>query len=139
MAEQTNQTTIIGADTHIKGEMSFDNTARLLGTFEGKIAAKGELHVADGASCRAEVEASRVNVDGSVEGDVTARERVQLNAKATMRGDLVAAKLVVAEGATFVGHVTVGPDAAKGAGKVGQTMAEPKPTADPTKSEPIRR
>jgi len=136
MAEQTNQTTIIGPDTHIKGEMSFDNTARLLGTFEGKITAKGELQVAEGAACRAEVEASRVTVDGTVEGNMNARERVSLNANAEMRGDRSAAKLVVAEGAVFVGHCSVGPDAAKTAKPGAAQMAEPKPEA---KNEPARK
>lgn len=117
MAEHPNQTTVIGADTRIKGEMTFEGAARILGTFEGNISAKGELHVADGASCKAVVDAGKVTVDGSVEGNVTARERVELTARARMKGDLVAAKLLVAEGASFVGHVTVGPDAVKG-GKI---------------------
>ncbi|TVQ30496.1 MAG: polymer-forming cytoskeletal family protein [Phycisphaeraceae bacterium] len=114
MADSGNQTTVIGADTHIKGEMSFDGHARILGTFEGKISAKGELHVAEGANCKASVEAGAVQVDGSVEGDLTARDRLQLNPKARIKGDMTAAKLVVAEGASFTGHCRIGPDAAKG-------------------------
>jgi cytoskeletal protein CcmA (bactofilin family) len=142
MAETGNQTTIIGADTHIKGDMTFDGTAKLLGTFEGKISAKGDLHVAEGATCRAVVEAGRVTVDGSVEGNVTARERVELTAKARMKGDLVASRLLVAEGASFTGHVTVGSEAAK-SGKLQDNaamMAEPKPGAGaPARPEPARR
>jgi len=114
-----NQTTIIGADTHIKGEMSFDRSCRLLGAFEGTINAKGQLHVADGASCKAEVEAGEIVVDGTIEGNVTARERIQLNGKSKLIGDVVAAKLIVAEGASFSGHVSVGPDAIKGGGSGG--------------------
>jgi cytoskeletal protein CcmA (bactofilin family) len=125
MAEQGNQTTVIGADTHIKGEMTFDGSARILGHFEGTIHSKGDLHVADGASCKAVVEASKVTVDGMVEGNVSARERVELTARAKMKGDLVASKLLVAEGAAFSGHVTVGPDALKG--KPGEHLAETKP------------
>src|ERR1044071_4572713 len=100
MADAT-QTTVIGADTHIKGEMNFDGSARILGKFEGNIHAKGELHIADGASCKAVVEANKVTVDGTVEGNVSARERVELTSKAKMKGDLVAARLLVAEGASF--------------------------------------
>ena len=43
MPDPVKSTTVIGADTHIKGDMTFETTARLLGTFEGKIASKGEL------------------------------------------------------------------------------------------------
>ncbi|QQS08239.1 MAG: polymer-forming cytoskeletal protein [Phycisphaerales bacterium] len=118
MAEASH-TTVIGPDTKIKGEMTFESTARLLGTFEGKIQAKGELQVADSAQCRASVDAGKVLVDGLVEGNINARERVELTARAKMKGDLVSTKLVVADGATFVGHVTVGPEAAKMAGSSG--------------------
>jgi cytoskeletal protein CcmA (bactofilin family) len=107
-------TTIIGADTHIKGEMSFDHTARILGTFEGSITAKGELQIAEGATCKASVDAGKIMVDGTVDGNISARERVELTAKARIKGDLVAPRLVVAEGASFIGHVTVGQDAGKG-------------------------
>lgn len=140
MAEPGNTTTIIGADTHISGEMRFGNSARILGTFEGKIAAKGELQVAEGATCRATVDATDVVIDGVHEGDVNAKEKVQLNPKARMAGDLVAAKLVVAEGASFVGHCTVGPDAPKGGGaKKDESVVEAKPSeqkATPKQAEP---
>jgi cytoskeletal protein CcmA (bactofilin family) len=131
MADTVAQTTVIGTGTHIKGEMSFEGSARLLGSFEGKISAKGELQIADGASCKAAVDAGTITIDGSVEGNVTARERVELTARAKMKGDLVAAKLLVAEGATFTGHVTVGPEAAKHSGHGGSTshnvsLSEPK-------------
>lgn len=106
-------TTVIGPDTHIKGEMVFDSTARILGTFEGKIVAKGEVQIGDGACCKASVEGISVVVDGLVEGDVLARERVQLNQKARVIGDVVASTLVVAEGASFIGNVRVGADAVK--------------------------
>ncbi len=112
MAENR-EITVIGADTHIKGEMSFGSTARVLGTFEGTITAKGEVQVAEGATCRAAIEAKTVSVDGEVEGNVTAHEKLVLNAKARMKGDLVAPTLVVAEGAEFTGHVTVGGDASR--------------------------
>ncbi len=115
MADTDTQTTVIAADTHIRGEMSFDRTAKLLGKFEGKVTAKGELQVAEGAVCKAEVEAGRVTLDGAIDGNVTAQDRIQLNSKASINGDIKAAKLVVAEGASLYGHCAVGPDAAKAA------------------------
>lgn len=130
MAGETT-TTVIGPDTHIKGDMTFTGSARILGTFEGRIAAKGELQVADGATCRAAVEAARVQVDGAIEGNVTAKERLELGAKAKIKGDLVTARLVVSEGASFIGHCAVGPDAAKSAKGLDLDIpfAEPKAQA----------
>ncbi len=113
MAEPTDQVTVIAADTHIRGEMTFDRTARVYGKFEGKVTAKGELQIAEGASCQAEVSATKITVDGAIEGNVTAQDCVQLNNKSQLKGDIKAAKLVVAEGASLFGHCAVGPDAAK--------------------------
>jgi cytoskeletal protein CcmA (bactofilin family) len=144
MAEQAH--TIIGPDTHIKGDMTFDSTARILGSFEGRIAAKGELQIADSAVCKAAVEAGKVSIDGQVEGNITARDRVELSAKARVKGDLIATKLVVADGASFVGHVTVGPEASKAAKPMeleikpiaaagGPPRVETKPEAKPQEQQ----
>lgn len=120
MAEAKLTTTVIGPDTHIKGEMIFDSTARILGTFEGRIVAKGEVQIGEGAACKASVEGSNVIVDGVIEGDVTARDRVQLNTRARVIGDVTATTLVVAEGASFVGHCRVG---GEGGGKAPASKA----------------
>ncbi len=127
MSETNDQITIIGADTRISGEMTFGGaTAKILGSCDGKITAKGELQIASGSSCKAEVNAARVAIDGVVEGNITASERVQLNGNAKMTGDLVATTLVVESGAAFNGHVRVGTDAVKGGGGGGSSVSEPK-------------
>lgn len=114
MADTNKAITVIGPDTHIKGEMHFDAAARILGTFEGKITAKGEVHVAEGARCNAEVEAARVMVDGTIEGNIAAKDRVELSSKARVAGDITAATLVVAAGASFMGHCRIGVGGAGG-------------------------
>ena len=112
MAE-SNETTIIGADSHFKGELSFDNTAKINGKFDGQITGKGQLHVSDNALCKADVDAGSVSVDGTVEGNLRAKDTVRLNGKGVVKGDITAAKMVMTEGASFFGHCAVGPDAAK--------------------------
>lgn len=130
MAENVN-TTVIGSDTHIKGEMTFGSSARILGSFEGSITAKGELQVGENATCTASVEAARVHIDGQMDGNVTAHDRVELTPKARMKGDLVTQKLVVGEGASFVGHCRVGPEAgaASKPGPRAASQSEGKPAA----------
>lgn len=124
--------TVIGPDTKIKGEMFFEKSARILGSFEGKITAQGEVQIGAGAVCNAAVEAERIIVDGRVCGPLTARDRLTLTANAQVQGDLIAGTLVVAEGASLVGHCQVGPHAmelAKGgqAGQAGQAGSQARP------------
>lgn len=126
MAE-AGETTVIGSDTHLKGELLFEKTARISGKVDGKITGKGDLHVSDGAICRADVAAGSVHVDGTIEGNIQARETLKLNAKGTVRGDIVAAKMVMAEGASFFGQCAVGADAQKQAAKAGEPASAPVP------------
>lgn len=119
-------TTVIGPDASISGEMHFEGNARILGAFEGRISSKGEIHIGEHATCKASIEASRVIIDGLVEGDVVALDRVQLAAHARLIGDLVAGALVVAEGASFEGRCRVGPVADRPASERA-ARAESKP------------
>jgi cytoskeletal protein CcmA (bactofilin family) len=86
--------------------------------------------VAENACCKATVEVGRLLLEGSVEGDVTARERLEVAAKARLKGNVVAPRLVVAEGATLVGHVTIG-DAAPVADAAALIEAKPAIPARP--------
>ncbi|MEZ6241592.1 MAG: polymer-forming cytoskeletal protein [Phycisphaerales bacterium] len=130
-----NEMTIIGPDTRISGEVAFNSTARILGTIEGKIIANAELQIGPSANCQAAIEGKTVIVDGGVEGPVHAADRLTLSPHARVVGDIRAGTLVVAEGASFVGHCQVGPQA-KELAEGGTTM----PSADidfkpPWKSE----
>jgi cytoskeletal protein CcmA (bactofilin family) len=106
-------TTILGPDTLIKGEMSFDSSVCILGRFEGRIISKGVLEIGESAICKASIDAARVIVEGTVEGDIIARERLELHAGASVTGDIAAVKLIAAEGASFVGQCRVGESAIK--------------------------
>lgn len=133
MAEASKDGTVIGGDTVIKGEMTFKSNVKVVGTFEGTITGDGELQVSENALCKANVESSVVVVDGKVEGNLLARDKVQLNAKGVVKGDIVAGKMVMTEGASFFGKCAVGAEAVKGAtGSRGHTVGnEPgKPDAN---------
>ena len=136
MAE-SGETTVVGADSHFKGELNFEKTAKIIGKFEGQITGKGELQVVNNATCKADVESAIANIDGTIEGNVTANDTVRLNANGTVRGDITAAKMVMAEGASFYGTCAVGPDAKKapGSGGGGSTSGSggnaPRPGGQP--------
>lgn len=107
MEKTGNEMTIIGANAKLTGELHHDGAAQVLGVFEGRIVATGQVHVGESASCRGTIEADQVLIDGEVEGDVLAHQRLQLTATARVVGDLVARTLIVEEGASFVGHCKV--------------------------------
>lgn len=129
MAETANQTTIIGQDTQIKGEMIFEGSAKILGKFDGKITSKGEVQVGEGAVCKATIDSATLIVDGEICGNVTVRDRLKLNATAKVNGDIIAKTLIVAEGATFLGQCQVGAEAVDKALAASPTTAATESTS----------
>jgi cytoskeletal protein CcmA (bactofilin family) len=107
--------TVIGPDAQFKGELTFQGGVKVDGQFEGMIHSSGKVFVSKGGKVKAEVKAGSLALEGLVEGNVVAEERVELRSSAQLRGDLKATKLLVVEGATFIGRCEVGPGVATGA------------------------
>lgn len=94
---------------HLSGRRTNKSTsACITGAFEGDIMAKGHLCIAAGAKCVANVLGQNVQVDGFVQGRVTARNTMKLGSKAVIKGEIIADNLQAADGAVFIGHCTLG-------------------------------
>lgn len=107
---KNSEVTVIGPGTTIKGELTFTQSAQILGRIEGKVVAEKDLVVGQAGVCNAEVVAGTALVDGTISGNMTVTDRIQLNRSARVQGDLVAKTLMVAEGASYTGHCRVGGD-----------------------------
>jgi cytoskeletal protein CcmA (bactofilin family) len=121
--------TVLGPDAKFKGDLSFDSAAKVLGRFEGSIKSKGRILIADGSTCKASVAAKEVAIEGQIEGNVEATERIELSPSGKITGDIVASRMSMADGATIDGHVRIGLDSKEGTGKAAST-AEPKVAAE---------
>ena len=124
--------TIIGPDAKFKGELEFESAAKVLGRVEGSIASKGRIHIADGSECKATVSAKEVSVEGKVDGNVEAGDLIELCPNGVVVGDIHAARMTMAEGASINGHCRIGPNgggSGNGTAKPA-SAAESKPQAD---------
>jgi cytoskeletal protein CcmA (bactofilin family) len=92
----------------IKGSVKFLNELLIDGEAEGTIDSTGTLTVGEHAHIRGDIRTKSVNVRGTVEGNIFATERCELQANCTLRGDIEATRLVVNENATFRGNAKVG-------------------------------
>jgi cytoskeletal protein CcmA (bactofilin family) len=100
--------TVLSSDTKFKGSLSFERSLKIEGEFEGEITSSGILYVGKDAKIKAEIKVGSIYIDGAVTGNVTASDKVELRSASKLLGDIKASRLVVEEGAIFVGHCEVG-------------------------------
>lgn len=102
---------ILTSDVDIKGTIKFRHDLSVDGKIEGEISsADGVLTVGENAEVRGEIKTKSVTVMGKVNGNITVEDRCELRGRAQLFGDLKAARLVIEEGATFVGKSEVTPN-----------------------------
>ena len=79
-------------------------TARIDGAVRGEIIVGGSLWIGAEARIRGRVEAREVVIEGEVDGEIRAVERIDLRATARVRATLYTGCFVLAEGAHFEGR-----------------------------------
>jgi len=92
----------------VAGQLSFQGPARIDGIVDGEIQCQGALTVGDGAEVRAKISGEVVVIRGKVEGNVTAKERVELLTPARLIGNVTAPRLIISEGVVFDGDCSMG-------------------------------
>ena len=132
MADISTSKNTLSADVEIKGSIKFQNDLTVDGKVEGEITSSGTLTVGENAEIRGEIRTKSATVYGKVHGNITVEERCELKSRAVLQGDLKAARLVIEEGATFVGKSEVTP--VKGAARPTEA---PRPVAEAPKTAPL--
>ena len=101
-------TTFIGANITVEGTLSGSEPVVIEGSVRGNVKLTGDLLIGTKGRVEATVHARNVTIEGKLTGDVSADERVELVASATVDGNIKAPKIIVAEGARFRGSVDMG-------------------------------
>jgi cytoskeletal protein CcmA (bactofilin family) len=95
--------TVIAADVEFTGTMNFKKPLMIKGRVTGTIFSESELYIDEGARVEASIEALVVSVKGSVKGDISARQRVDLFASSSVEGDITAPKVTMETGCRLNG------------------------------------
>jgi len=97
---------VLGPRDRLVGQLYVEGDVRVAGTVEGGLEVTGSVEIDDG---------------GRVTGPVTAQDRLVVGRAGSLVGDVRVARLVVQDGATFSGKVSMGK----------QVEAPPKPVEAP--------
>src|SRR6195256_7025983 len=128
MAEHSGKD-ILSSDVEIKGSIKFQKELLIDGKVEGEIHSEGVLTIGEHADIRGEIKTKSIIVFGKVQGNITVNERCELKSKCTLQGDLKAARLIIEEGATFIGKSEV---------TSGMSVTAAKPAAAGARAEVVR-
>jgi cytoskeletal protein CcmA (bactofilin family) len=99
--------TILSKDITFSGTLNFEKPFLIRGRFSGTILASGLLVVDEEAVVEANIDASKVVIRGSVTGDVTASEKVEINLSGKLLGNLKTPEVSMESGCIFNGRCTM--------------------------------
>jgi cytoskeletal protein CcmA (bactofilin family) len=94
--------------SRVSGQLMFQGPAQIDGKVEGEIQCHGTLTIGASADVRARISSEVVIICGKVEGNVTARQKVELVAPGRLIGNISAPRLTVTEGVVFEGDCSMG-------------------------------
>ena len=127
---QNSAKNILTSEVEVKGTLKFTGELTFDGKLEGDINSEGSLNLGDNAVVKGNINVASVVLRGKINGNVIAKDKIDIKSKTELFGDIRAPKLVIEEGVTFVGKTEVNPN------KVAPS-APPSPRAGDN-AEPVR-
>src|SRR6266700_5889622 len=118
---------VLNSDVEIKGTLKFSGELTFDGKLDGDINSEGSLNLGDNAVVKGNLNVNNVVVRGKINGNIVAKEKIDIKSKAELFGDVRTPKLVIEEGVTFVGKSEVNPN------KVAPTAPPLPPGGEPPK------
>jgi len=109
MQENEAPKTVIAEDVEIVGSIKCTSHVRLDGKLNGDLSCNGNGVIGQTANIKGNLSVDSVSVSGQVNGNITAKDRIELKSSARINGDIRAKRLTVEDGVTFVGKSEVNP------------------------------
>jgi cytoskeletal protein CcmA (bactofilin family) len=123
---RSEETTIISRGVKIEGKITSDGNIRVDGDIKGDIISQNNVTVGESGQVNGQINANVITIGGKVIGTVSAKEKLALEAKGNLKGDIFTKTLVVEAGAKFDGNSKMGDS---------RNFPDTKETNKPTTSE----
>jgi len=94
----------LNRDSVFEGKMTFEGVFRLDGKVVGEILDSGTLILGETAVIHGKLGVDALILNGRVEGEVNAKERVEIHSKGKIYGTIMAPILVIQDGGIFEGN-----------------------------------
>jgi cytoskeletal protein CcmA (bactofilin family) len=133
--DESDLDSVLAEDFEFEGEIHFEKPLLIKGHVSGQISSKSDLFINDDAVVDASVSALRVSVKGTVRGDVSAEDRIELFASSRLEGNIATPDLIVQSGCLLNGNCSMpGGTAPKPAAAPPETTEAEAPAAEEEES-----
>ncbi len=105
--ETGSEINLIATGTIFEGKIKTPGSIRVDGKIVGEVTAAQNVSVGNSGELDGNISAKNITIGGKIKGMVIAQEKLVLETKAFVRGDIRAAKLVIDEGAVFDGKCSM--------------------------------
>lgn len=119
-SENGTELNLITAGTVFEGKLRTPGSIRVDGKVVGEITATQNVSLGNAGDIDGNISAKNVTIGGKIKGMIFAQEKLVLEAKAVVRGDIRTAKLVIDEGAMFDGKCMMAETKTPSAAQPGQ-------------------
>ena len=126
---------MIGKTIKIQGTVTGEENLIVEGTVEGAIdLPKHDLTIGETGKVEANLTAKMVRVDGNVQGDISGAEKVTISKSGVVRGNIVAPRVTLEDGAKFKGSIDMDPSD----DKADKPSKQPARASGPTPAAPAK-
>jgi cytoskeletal protein CcmA (bactofilin family) len=119
---KSEEATVISQGVKIEGKLSCSGNIRLDGEVQGDISSQGVVIIGENGKVNGQINADSITIGGKVAGTVRAKDKVVLEAKANLKGDIITKILMMEAGAIFNGNTKMGDS-----GNIGMPTETSKP------------
>ncbi len=99
----------IGSSILVKGDLSGEEHLLIQGRVEGQITLNGNnLTVGSRGRVKADIHAKVISIEGEVRGNLFGEEKIVIRKTGNVKGNLVAPRVSLEDGATFKGSIDMG-------------------------------
>jgi len=102
------EATVISKGVKIEGKLSCSGSIRLDGEVKGDISSQSAVIIGENGKVNGQINAENITIGGKVTGTVRAKEKLVLDAKANLQGDIFSKIIAVESGAVFNGNCKMG-------------------------------
>ena len=122
---------MMGTSIEIKGTVTGDEDLVIQGKVEGSIELGAhEVTVGESGKVNADITARTVRIDGEVAGDVRGNEKVVISKSGNVRGNIIAPRMTLEDGAIFKGSIDMDPGDASAKVALAPKASASAPTSD---------